>query len=291
LLDEWGAGDPDEDDEEDWTVEGILNTTYGEGGYKWRLECLNTSCGPLRPSNLVLVAGRPNMGKTTLMMSEVSFMSKQIKGDRPVLVVHNEEGPQGELQLRWMSSVLGATAKQISEKPGAAMDAYIKTLGYQNRIIVKHMPGASVQEIEALLVKHNPAIIAIDQLRLCSGFGQNSTEVERLKELYRWARIQASTFGPFFTVHQAGDTAEGLTHLQGNMLEGCKTEIQGALDLQLMIGSSDPMGTPRTLNIVKNKLAGSIDSDPQYRHHSWEVKINPSIARYEGYKDENQTDT
>jgi len=282
LMDSWVESQlEEEDNEDDWELLDLVQCTYGEGGYNWRLSELNVSCGPLRDSNLVLFGARPNIGKTCLLMSEVSYMAGQIADDRCVLAIHNEEGPTSELRLRWLQSTIGWTPAQISDDLDGAMKEYIRMLGTKDRIIVRHMPGASVQEIEALCVKYNPAIIVVDQLRLCGGFGKNNTEVERLKDLYRWARIQASTYGPFLTVHQAGDAAEGRLYPSGNMLEGCKTEIQGALDLQVMIGS-DSDDNRRGINIVKNKLAGSLDSDPAMRHHNWDVTINPLTSRYEG---------
>ncbi len=282
LLDSWVESQiEEEDDEDNWELQDLMQATYSDGGYNWRMRELNDHCGPLRDSNLVLFGARPGIGKTCLMMSEVSHMAGQIADDRCVLAIHNEEGPAKELRLRWLQSTIGWTPVEIDANMQGAMEEYVRCLGTKDRIIVRHMPGASVQELEALLVKHNPAIIVVDQLRLCAGFGKNNTEVERLKDLYRWARIQASAYGPFLTVHQAGDAAEGRLYPSGNMLEGCRTEIQGALDLQIMIGSDDD-STRRGMNIVKNKLVGTLDSDPSIREGNFEVRINPTISRYEG---------
>ena len=284
LMDTWQESlVEEEDDEDDWTLEDLIEDSYGEGGYQWRLEELNISCGPLRESNLVLFGARPNIGKTTMLTSEVSYMAGQIADDRCVLAIHNEEGPKYKLQLRWLQSTIGWTPAQINANKQGAMDEYCRLLGTKDRIIVRHMPGATVTEIESLLVKFNPAIIVVDQLRLTGGFGKNNTEVERLKDLYRWARIQASKYGPFLTVHQAGDAAEGSFYPSGNQLEGCKTEIQGALDLQIMIGAETSTNNSRGLHIVKNKLAGSLDSDPAMRHCTWQVNLDPNTARYTGH--------
>jgi hypothetical protein len=283
LMTSWQESqlEEEEENEDDWTLEDLMQSAYSGGGYNWRMRELNDHCGPLRDSNLVLFGARPGMGKTCLMMSEVSYMASQIEGDRCVLAIHNEEGPAKDLRLRWLQSTIGWTPVQIDANMQGAMEEYVRCLGTKDRIIVRHMPGASVQEIESLLVKLNPAIIVVDQLRLCGGFGKNNTEVERLKDLYRWARIQASTYGPFLTVHQAGDAAENRLFPSGNMLEGCKTEIQGALDLQVMIGNDDG-SVRRGMNIVKNKLAGTLESDPSIREGNFEVRINPLISRYEG---------
>lgn len=56
----------------------------------------------LQPSDLVIVAGRPSMGKTTLVMNMAEHAA--IKGDKPVLVF-SMEMPSDSLAMRMMSSL------------------------------------------------------------------------------------------------------------------------------------------------------------------------------------------
>ena len=284
IMDEWESTLKAEEIESDsWDMEAV---TF-ESGYNWRMAELNDSAGPARKSNLILFAARPGVGKTTMMTSEVGYMINQIErvtgsATRPLVAIHNEEGPVEVLQIRWMQSLLGWTVPQILTDKKAAVYALNKFLGSTDRLIIRHMPSASITEIEAEFVKYNPALIVVDQVRLAKGFESAGTEVERLKEVYRWARLQASIYGPFFTVHQAGDAADGKLFPAGNMLEGCKTEIQGALDLQVMIGATHNGGNQRGLNIVKNKMMGTMESRPELREANWTVQIESEIARYRG---------
>jgi len=50
-------------------------------GLEWRLEELNLSLGPVNKGDLVLVAARPEVGKTTFLTSEISYMLSQTEGD------------------------------------------------------------------------------------------------------------------------------------------------------------------------------------------------------------------
>lgn len=63
---------------------------------------LDQKTSGLQPSDLVIVAGRPSMGKTTLVMNMAEHAA--IKGDKPVLVF-SMEMPSDSLAMRMMSSL------------------------------------------------------------------------------------------------------------------------------------------------------------------------------------------
>lgn len=63
---------------------------------------LDNMTSGLQPSDLVIVAGRPSMGKTTLAMNMAEHAA--IKGDKPVLVF-SMEMPADSLAMRMMSSL------------------------------------------------------------------------------------------------------------------------------------------------------------------------------------------
>ena len=70
--------------------------------------------------------------------------------------------------------------------------------------------------------------------------------------------------------------------MRDNQLEGSQTEVQGELDVQIMLGAEDKTTQERGIAIVKNKLAGGDRTEELYRHHKWTVRILPEIGRYEG---------
>jgi len=283
-MEEWHKAQQnlDDTDYDDWSIDQLVDQVDGKGGFTWRLKELNLSAGPVRQGDLILAGARPNVGKTTFLMSEVGYMAQQIKGNRCVLAYHNEEGPANKIRLRWMQAVLGWTIEQIKADPAQALAKYEKLLGSKDRIRVIHNPGGSFSDFEALAQKYEPAILVCDQLRLCTGFEKAATEVERLKELYRRARVVSAMYGPFFTVHQAADAAHGRLYPSENQLEGVRTEVQGALDLQVMLGAEDVHTKIRGINVVKNKLLGGPLSQENFRHGQFEVSIDPTVARYIG---------
>jgi len=283
-MEEWHTSQQNlsDADEDDWSMDELVDLIEGKGGFTWRMNELNISAGPVGVGDLILFGARPNIGKTTILMSEVGYMAQQIKDGRCVLAYHNEEGPANKIRLRWMQAVLGWTSAQVKGNPIEALQQYEAILGFKDRIRVVHNPGGSFHDFEALCQKYNPAILVCDQLRLCSGYEKASTEVERLKELYRRARVVASQYGPFFTVHQASDAAHGKLFPSENQLEGVRTEVQGALDLQIMIGADDPQSSIRGMNVVKNKLLGGPDCQESQKHGRFEIQIDPTIARFKG---------
>jgi len=87
------------------TVERI-DSLYHNGdaitGLATGLSDLDEMTSGLQPSDLVIVAGRPSMGKTTLVMNMAEHAA--IKGGKPVLVF-SMEMPSDSLAMRMMSSL------------------------------------------------------------------------------------------------------------------------------------------------------------------------------------------
>ena len=257
--------------------EELVDSITVRSGLEWRLEELNLSLGPVNKGDLVLVAARPEVGKTTFLTSEISYMLSQTDGD--VLWFANEEAGT---KVRWriIQAITGMTTQDIIADKPKALKLYKDLGGERVRLIDKK--EFSIHDVERLLETSNPALIVYDQLRFFKGFEGQGTDVERLKHLYRKARAYAE-YAPSIVVHQARGDAEGQLYLTQQQLEGTQTEVQGAVDAMIMIGKShdaslDPM--LRGLSIVKNKLTGGARSDPSLRHGTFEVEIQPEIARY-----------
>lgn len=256
-----------------------------EGGLEWRLEELNISIGPLRQSNFVLVSARPESGKTTLLASEASFMAQQ--SERPVLWFNNEEDGKA-VYARIIQATLGWDTRRLHQSPTTTMESYNKIFsGDRERIKVFDLDSAHNHYIfiTKMIARYEPSLIIIDQLRKVRGFEKQSvTDINRLAHIYGWGRDIAKEFAPVITAHQARGDAEGIKWINRNQLEGSQTEIQGELDVQIMMGRSLERGEEdnRYLNIVKNKLPGGPRSDVTRRHGQWVVQIIPELARFKG---------
>jgi len=258
-------------------LENFLST----GGLSWRLEELNIAAGPVNEGDLILVAARPEVGKTTFLASEASWMVRQLPEDKQVIWFANEESGK-RVQLRIIQSVTNRTTAEVLSDKAGTMREYHANGGDRIKLIDRQ--DLSFPEIKEVLKNTNPGLIIYDQLRNVRGFERAGTDVERLKCLYREARATAQ-LAPSITVHQARGDAEGELWLHQHQLEGCQTEVQGALDLQIMLGRTHDSSydeSVRGMSIVKNKLTGGARSDPSLRHGRFEVYLDADRGRFTG---------
>ena len=59
-------------------IEDIIAAEENEVGFRYRLSCLNSTIKPLRGGDFMVLAARPDAGKTTAVASEVTHMAPQI---------------------------------------------------------------------------------------------------------------------------------------------------------------------------------------------------------------------
>lgn len=137
---------------------------------------LNRMTGGLNPSDLIIIAARPSMGKTSFALNLVMNAAK--KNSKSVLVFSLEMGVQ-QLQQRFMSMEAGVPLSKIRtgnldlkewSRYGAAIDA----VG-QYDITIADTPNISVLDIRAIArkikSKKDLDLIVIDYLQLIRGGG------------------------------------------------------------------------------------------------------------------------
>jgi len=251
--------------------------TSNASGLEWRLEELNMSVGPIGKGDLILVAARPEVGKTTFLTSEISYMLTQT--DKEILWFANEEAGT---KVRWriIQAITGMTTAEILKDKSKALSLYKAGGGERVRLIDKK--EYSIFDVQRLLETTDVGLLVYDQLRFFKGYENTGTDVERLKNLYRKARAYAE-YAPSMVVHQARGDAEGQLYLTQHQLEGTQTEVQGAADVMVMIGKThDPNVDEnlRGITIAKNKLTGGARTQPGLRHGKFEVYIDAERARY-----------
>ena len=259
-------------------------------GYEWRLPCLNRSLGLIRPGDFVIVAARVEVGKTTFLASEASYLAQQLPKERPIVWVNNEE-KSDTVFFRVVQAALGLTTKEVMADAPAAMIAY-KTLmgGDPNRIRVTDGNTNHVNTLTTLFKDVNPGLIIFDQLDKVGGFSKEEREDLRLGRLYKWARELAREYGPVIAASQLNGSVEELKdppYIGMDALRGSKTDKPGEADAVITIGKyKDPKTADetmmRTINVPKNKLPGGgtkqIESE---RHGQYMVKIDAVRARFE----------
>jgi len=258
-------------------------------GYEWRLDALNRSLGPLRTGNFVIVAARVEVGKTTFLASEVSYLAQQLPKDRPVVWVNNEE-ESSVVFFRIVQAALGIESKTIIADSKKAMVDYAALMGGNKDKIRVTKDMNNVRDLETLFREVNPGLIIFDQLDKVDGFKSDEREDLKLGKIYKWARELARSYGPVIAASQLSASAVEMKDppfIGLDALRGSKTDKPGEADVVITIGKYKEPKSPeeemiRTINVPKNKLPGGgskqVESD---RHGQFLVTIDPIRARYE----------
>jgi len=268
----------------------VIADRITSSGYEWRLDALNRSLGPLRTGNFVIVAARVEVGKTTFLASEVSYLAQQLPKDRPVVWVNNEE-ESSVVFFRIVQAALGVESKTIIADSKKAMADYTTMMGGNKDKIRVTKDLNNVRDLETLFREVNPGLIIFDQLDKVDGFNKGDEREDlKLGKIYKWARELARNYGPVIAASQLSASVVDLKDppfIGMDALRGSKTDKPGEADVVITIGKYKDPKSPeeemiRTINVPKNKLPGGgskqVESD---RHGQFLVTIDPIRARYE----------
>lgn len=256
-----------------------------EGGYEWSMEFLNRATGNARPGKLIVVAMRPNTGKTTFMAKEATHIASQMEPDECVLWFNNEEAG-ADVKMRIIQAATGLTVEKIRDKPAAAVKAYGKAVnGDMGKIKVVDKADLSVKDVEEIVRNQNVKMIVFDQLWKVHGFEKHAgTDTARLGMVFQWARELAKKYEcPVMTSHQVKTEGEGVEYLPPSMLYLSGTIIQGEADTIIFMGRNFDAGKEymRYISIGKNKGAHGPRVDPAYAGEARAiVELIPHTAQW-----------
>jgi hypothetical protein len=257
-------------------LDALIETAVKTPGLRWRLASLNRSLGSLRIGDFGFVFARPESGKTTFLSSEVTYFATQT--EKPILWLNNEE--QGDkVKLRCFQAALGAPLEVLISDREKSKEYYKNLVG--GRIKIYDSGEIYRPDVETMIPELSPALIIFDQIDKIRGFEADRRDL-MMGDIYQWAREIAKKQCPVIGVCQADGTGEGVKWLNMNHVADAKTAKQAEADWILGIGKThEPeLEFVRHFNISKNKLFGDQDSDPKMKHGSWDVIIQPEIARY-----------
>lgn len=263
----------------------LLSTSGRVGGAEWRLEDLNIGVGPLHSGDFVVIAARPETGKTSFVCSEGAHVVGQLPSEVSGIIFNNEEAGE-RVKLRLYQSALGKSIAEIEKDPAAAEAEYTRLMGRSDRIEIYHSHSISTKDVERQLRKKKYGWIAfnrLDKIKIPRRKGdKEGSEVEQLTAVYQWARGIAIRYGIVFAVVQADATAEGKRQIWMDQIYGSKTGVQGEADVILTIGMDHDItkADRRWINVPKNKLPGGTRTDPKLSHALWEVGFERSHGRY-----------
>ena len=151
----------------------------------------------LQPGNLIVIAARPSMGKTTLVLNIAQNIA--IQEDLPVAIFSLEQ-PKQEIVMRMLSAESHIDfgrlrAGQFSEDYWAPLTQGVDSLSNAS-IWINDNRGMTVQGLRAegrrLKGEHeNLALIIIDYLQLLRGTGRYSVREQEISEVSRALKVLA----------------------------------------------------------------------------------------------------
>jgi replicative DNA helicase len=154
----------------------------------------------LQPSDLVIIAGRPSMGKTAFMMNIAE--SAVISGGKPVLVF-SLEMPSHSLIMRMLSS-LGRIDQgkirtgQLGDDDWPRLTSAV-TLLNDKPLFIDDTPGLTPTEMRArsrrIVREHGPlGLIVVDYLQLMQVSGMSENRAVEISEISRSLKSIAKEF-------------------------------------------------------------------------------------------------
>lgn len=261
-------------------VNEMLEMEINEDGISFRLKCINDHCRGLRPGDFIIIAARPDKGKTTFLASELTYMASQLPEDRCIVWLNNE-GLGARIYSRLWQAALGLTTSQMValHQQGRLMEEYSKAIcGDPYKIRVYDVHGMDTYEVEQILQRDMPALVVFDMIDNVKGFnGEARTDLVKEK-MYQWARELGVKY-ECIVAATSQISVEGANERfpSDAALKDSKTGKQGTSDLTIMIGALDDPGYARMrfIGAPKNKLRREGSGELQQ-----EVLYEPERARY-----------
>ena len=261
----------------DLTLQDLSEHTRDNEGVYWRCEDLNQAIGPIRQGDLIVVGKRPEVGGTSFICSEMSFMLEQL-GKKDAIIFNNEEAPD-KVYTRMVSAGLGVDYRTLMTN-AAKYDHEFKIWLDDRRFDIEHDTQMSIASIRKRLQGSNYGLIGINVLLKVGGSGKLEDH-DKLQYLGEEMRRIAQEYGPVFVITQADPSAEGTKYIPQDRLYKSKTALQGEADVLLMIGKDhNEPDDVRYFNVAKNKIPPAECCDLMCKHLMSEVAFDIPTGRF-----------
>lgn len=228
------------------------------GGLEWHLDCLNQAMRPLQTGDMIIVAARPDKGKTTFLTHALTHFARQT--DNNIIWLNNESKKERILK-RTIQSALKVTDSQMNNllNDNKLFSSYTEIIGREDKIRVYDIHSWNTYKVEELLESQDKPIgvIVFDMIDNVKSNGAGLRTDQILEGLYQWARELAVRFNcAVIATSQISVEGDGLEFPPETYLKDSKTGKQGACDAIIMIGSNHKKGQEdlRFIGIPKNKL-------------------------------------
>lgn len=258
-------------------IEDLLKASENDTGLHWRLSCLNRCMTPLQGGDFVVVAGRPDKGKTTFLTDQLTFMAPQVDqlypGEKRSILWFNNEGPGKRIVTRCFQSALNAPMEELVRLSNIPADPefahhrtmvrqkYAEALGGRPGVLrIFDIHDFWNHEVEDIIKRFTPAMIVFDMVDNIKFGGATINGGERtdqlLEAMYQWARVRGVKFDcPVLATSQISADGDGVTYPTLPQLKDSKTGKQGAADVIITLGASNDavLERSRFIGTTKNK--------------------------------------
>ena len=265
-------------------LNSIASQSMG-GGYYWRLEDLNRSLGPVRKGDFIIVAKRPEVGGTSFLVSELSYMLEQTDGN--AVIFNNEEEPS-KVYSRMVSAALGVDYRKLLGDPAKYQAAYDKWLSGSHFDLV-HDTAMTIASMHKHLEEKEYDLIGINVLLKVGGTGQEADH-DKFQALGEECRRISQQYGPVLAIVQADPSAEGMQYIPQDRIYKSKTALQGEADGLIMIGTDEEIQDDvRYIHVAKNKLPPASCTDLKCKHIRSQVDFAMDTGRFTSHNFKNHS--
>lgn len=232
-----------------------------EARYKWTMNVpeLAKAVPGLAGGDFLIISARPDAGKTAFHVSLTAAPGGWAWQGAKVLVIVNEEAGE-RTKFRHITAATQLNKDKCKQFRDRARDIWSKV---RQNIVMVDSVGLSMSGVIALVRKHKPDIVIIDQLDKVRVDGNPQKDYERLRQIYVQTREVGKRYDCVMVgVCQASADAHGQTTVDYNMLAGSKTDKAGEADVIMAVApnpytSNDVTDDPtRFITISKNKIGG-----------------------------------
>ena len=168
----------------------------------------------LQPSDLILIAARPSMGKTAFVLNIAQHIAFR---QNKTVAIFSLEMSKEQLVNRMFSLESNVDAQKL--RTGSLNDMewerLIESAGVigKSHLIIDDTPGISISELRSKCRKykleHNLAIIMIDYLQLMSGSGKSDSRQQEISDISRSLKSVARELGvPVIALSQLSRAVE-----------------------------------------------------------------------------------
>lgn len=144
----------------------------------------------MQPSDLVLIAARPSMGKTAFVLNIAQYVA--FKKDLPVVIFSLEMSKEQLINRMFsLESSVDAQKLRTGQLNDQDWERLIESAGIigKSKLMIDDTPGITVSELRSkcrkMKLEHGLSMIIIDYLQLMSGSGRTDSRQQEISDISR----------------------------------------------------------------------------------------------------------